>query len=90
MATNLNEHNVWPSANKIKLHGDSYDPGANNGVVIDTPLGGNFSLEMDVIRKHGIKMFSNKQRPYGLYMPDLDTIELILLNDLINKINEDQ
>lgn len=90
MSTHLNEHNVWPSANKIRLHGNSYDPGANHGVVIDTPLGGNFSLEMDVIRKHGIKMFTNKQRPYGLYMTDLDTVELILLNDLINKINEDQ
>lgn len=89
MSTDWNEHNVWPSANKIRLHGNSYDPGANHGVVIDTPLGGNFSLEMDVIRKHGIKMFTNKQRPYGLYMTDLDTVELILLNDLINKINED-
>ena len=90
MATHLNEHNVWPSANKIKLHGDSYDPSANHGVLTDTPLGGNFSLEMDVIKKHGIRMFSNKERPYGLYMPDLDTVELILLNDLINKINEDK
>jgi len=90
MATCLNEHNVWPSANKIKLHGDSYDPSANHGVVTDTPLGGNFSLELDVIKKHGIRMFSNKERPYGLYMPDLDTVNLILLNDLINKFNEDQ
>jgi len=90
MATYLNEHNLWPSANKIKLHGDSYDPGANHGVVTDTPLGGNFSLEMDVIKKHGIRMFSNKERPYGLYMTDLDTVNLILLNDLINKFNEDK
>jgi len=90
MATYLNEHNVWPSANKIKFHGDSYDPGANGGVVTNTVLGGNFSLEMDVIKKHGIRMFSNKHRPYGFYFPDLTTVELILSNDLINKFNEDQ
>jgi hypothetical protein len=45
---------------------------------------------MDVIKKHGIRMFSNKERPYGLYMTDLDTVNLILLNDLINKFNEDK
>ena len=90
MATDLHDHNVWPSANKIKFFGDSYDPGANHGIVTDTPLGGTFSLVMDVIKKHGIRMFANKEKPYGLYMPDLDTVNLILLNDLINKINEDQ
>ena len=90
MAWDFNEHNVWPSANKIKFHGDSYDPSANGGQLLDAPLGGTFSLVMDVIKKHGIRMFTNKERSYGLYSPDATTVELILLNDLINKFNEDQ
>lgn len=88
--TDLHDHNVWPSANKIQFHGDSYDPGANHGIILSTKLGGNFSLVIDVIKKHGIRMFSNKERPYGLYFADLWTVNLILLNDLINKFNEDK
>jgi len=85
-----NEHNVWPSANKIRFKGDSYDPAANGGMVANTTLGGEFTLVMDVIKKHGIRMFANKQRPYGLYFADMWSVNLILLNDLINKFNENK
>jgi hypothetical protein len=59
-------------------------------MVANTTLGGEFTLVMDVIKKHGIRMFANKQRPYGLYFADMWSVNLILLNDLINKFNENK
>lgn len=84
------EQNIWPGARKIHYRGDSYDPKANDGRVHHVSLGGHFFLDIDVIKKHKIMMFSNRERPYGFYFIDQSIIPLIVFYDLINRINEDQ
>jgi len=88
--TQWQEQNTWPSAHKISYRGNSYDPKANDGRVHHVPLGGHFFLDIDVIKKHKIKMFSNRERPYGFYFIDQSIIPIIVFYDLINRINEDQ
>jgi len=83
-------YHAWPGASFIKYRGQSFNPKSPCYDLYEVKLGGDFILEIDVVKKHKIKLFSNKERPHGQYYADGDPFALIMLYDLINRFNEDQ
>jgi len=86
---NKKEHN-WPGAKIIQYRGQGYDPKSHDETILWVKLGGHFFLDIDVVKKHKIKLFSDRKRPHGQYQADWTGFALIMLYDLINRFNEDQ
>ena len=88
--TDVQSNNTWPGAKKVTYLGDSHDLTETVGSIWHVTLGGHFSLELDVIKKHKISMLSDRQDSKGIYFIPHETICNFVFFDLINRVNEDQ
>lgn len=87
--TDAQPNNTWPGAKKVTYSGNSYNTKELMGSVWNVSLGGHFTLNIDVVKKHKISLFSDQKNSNGIYLVSHETLLNIVFFDLINRINED-